>query len=315
MLPSLLRFKYISLLNPANRVLQAIRRGGLVLFKTEQGSNMDIENIDKLMAQAQSLSLEFGLKIVTALAIFIIGKWVARKLGSAVTKLLEKGSGDPMLVRFVGNIVYFALLTFVILAAIAQMGVQTTSFVAALGAAGFAVGLALQGSLGNFAAGILLLAFRPFRVGHFIEGAGTAGTVEEVHIFNTILRTPDNKSIVIPNSQLTSGTITNFTAKTERRVDLTFGVSYSDDIDKVKAVIREVMAEDDRILPEPAPVVGLMSLGESSVDFVVRPWVKSENYWPVLFDLNERMKKRFDAEGISIPFPQRDVHIIEKAKV
>ena len=276
---------------------------------------MDIENIDKLLVQAQSLSLEFGVKIVTALAIFIIGKWVARKLGSAVTKLLEKGSGDPMLVRFVGNIVYFALLTFVILAAIAQMGVQTTSFVAALGAAGFAVGLALQGSLGNFAAGILLLAFRPFRVGHFIEGAGTAGTVEEVHIFNTILRTPDNKSIVIPNSQLTSGTITNFTAKTERRVDLTFGVSYSDDIDKVKAVIREVMAEDDRILPEPAPVVGLMSLGESSVDFVVRPWVKSENYWPVLFDLNERMKKRFDAEGISIPFPQRDVHIIEKAKI
>ncbi len=276
---------------------------------------MDIENIDKLLAQAQVLSLEFGLKIVTALAIFIIGKWVARKLGSAVTKLLEKGSGDPMLVRFVGNIVYFALLTFVILAAIAQMGVQTTSFVAALGAAGFAVGLALQGSLGNFAAGILLLVFRPFRVGHFIEGAGTAGTVEEVHIFNTRLRTPDNKSIVIPNSQLTSGTITNFTAKSERRVDLTFGVSYSDDIDKVKAVIREVMAEDDRILPEPEPVVGLMTLGESSVDFVVRPWVKSENYWPVLFDLNERIKKRFDAEGISIPFPQRDVHIIEKAKI
>ncbi len=276
---------------------------------------MDIENIDKLLAQAQILSIEFGLKIVTALAIFIIGKWVARKLGSAVTKLLEKGSGDPMLVRFVGNIVYFALLTFVILAAIAQMGVQTTSFVAALGAAGFAVGLALQGSLGNFAAGILLLVFRPFRVGHFIEGAGTAGTVEEVHIFNTRLRTPDNKSIVIPNSQLTSGTITNFTAKSERRVDLTFGVSYSDDIDKVKAVIREVMAEDDRILPEPEPVVGLMTLGESSVDFVVRPWVKSENYWPVLFDLNERMKKRFDAEGISIPFPQRDVHIIEKAKI
>lgn len=276
---------------------------------------MDIENIDKLLAQAQILSVEFGLKIVTALAIFIIGKWVARKLGSAVTKLLEKGSGDPMLVRFVGNIVYFALLTFVILAAIAQMGVQTTSFVAALGAAGFAVGLALQGSLGNFAAGILLLVFRPFRVGHFIEGAGTAGTVEEVHIFNTRLRTPDNKSIVIPNSQLTSGTITNFSAKSERRVDLTFGVSYSDDIDRVKAVIREVMAEDDRILPEPEPVVGLMTLGESSVDFVVRPWVKSENYWPVLFDLNERMKKRFDAEGISIPFPQRDVHIIEKAKI
>lgn len=275
---------------------------------------MELENIDTLFTQVQSLSLEFGLKIVTALAIFIIGKWVARKLGSAVTKLLEKGSGDPMLVRFVGNIVYFALLTFVILAAIAQMGVETTSFVAALGAAGFAVGLALQGSLGNFAAGILLLVFRPFRVGHFIEGAGTSGTVEEVHIFNTRLRTPDNKSIIIPNSQLTGGTITNFTAKTERRVDLTFGVSYSDDIDHVKAVIGDVLSQDERILAEPAPVVGLMSLGDSSVNFVVRPWVKSEDYWAVLFDLNERMKKRFDAEGISIPFPQRDVHIIEKVK-
>jgi len=192
--------------------------------------------------------------------------------------------------------------------------VETTSFVAALGAAGFAVGLALQGSLGNFAAGILLLVFRPFRVGHFIEGAGTAGTVEEVHIFNTLLRTPDNKSIVIPNSQLTSSTITNFSAKTERRIDLTFGVGYSDDIDQVKAVIKDVLSQDERILAEPATVVGLMTLGESSVDFVVRPWVKSEDYWAVLFDLNERMKKRFDAEGISIPFPQRDVHIIESVK-
>jgi small conductance mechanosensitive channel len=273
-----------------------------------------MESVDTLMQQIQGLTIDFGLKIFTALVIFLIGKWVARKLGNLVTKLLEKGTGDPMLVRFVGNIVYFALLIFVILAAIAQMGVQTTSMVAALGAAGFAVGLALQGSLGNFAAGILLLAFRPFRVGHFIEGAGISGTVEEVHIFNTLLRTTDNKSIVIPNSQLTGGTITNYSAKTERRVDLTFGVSYNDDIDKVKSVIKQVLAEDARVLAEPAPVIGLMSLGDSSVNFVVRPWVASEDYWPVLFDLNERMKKRFDAEGISIPFPQRDVHIIEHSK-
>jgi small conductance mechanosensitive channel len=270
-----------------------------------------MESVDKLLTQAQTLTLEFGLKIFIALVIFVVGKWIARKLGKAVTRMLEKGSGDPMLVRFMGNLVYFALLIFVILAAVAQMGVETTSVVAALGAAGFAVGLALQGSLGNFAAGILLLVLRPFRVGHFIEGAGISGTVEEVHIFNTRLRTPDNKSIVIPNSQLTGGTITNFSAKSERRVDLTFGVGYSDDIDRVKAVIADVLAGDTRILAEPAPVIGLMSLGDSSVNFVVRPWVKSEDYWSVWFDLNERMKKRFDAEGISIPFPQRDVHIIE----
>ncbi len=273
-----------------------------------------MESVDTLLSQVQGLTLELGLKIFTALVIFLVGKWVARKLGNLVTRLLERGTGDPMLVRFVGNLVYFSLLTFVILAAIAQMGVQTTSMVAALGAAGFAVGLALQGSLGNFAAGILLLAFRPFRVGHFIEGAGISGTVEEVHIFNTLLRTPDNKSIVIPNSQLTGGTITNYTAKSERRVDLIFGVGYKDDIDKVKKVIGQVLAEDTRILAEPAPVIGLLSLGDSSVNFAVRPWVASENYWPVVFDLNERMKKRFDAEGISIPFPQRDVHIIEHKK-
>jgi small conductance mechanosensitive channel len=227
---------------------------------------------------------------------------------------MEKGTSDPMLVRFMGNLVYFGLLIFVVLAAIAQMGVQTTSVVAALGAAGFAVGLALQGSLGNFAAGILLLVLRPFRVGHFIDGAGVSGTVEEVHIFSTLLRTPDNKSIVIPNSQLTGSIITNFSAKSERRVDLTYGVSYSDDLDKVRTVITDVLSQDQRILPDPAPVIGLMSLGDSSVNFVVRPWVKSEDYWAVLFDLNEAMKKRFDAEGISIPFPQRDVHIIEHKK-
>jgi small conductance mechanosensitive channel len=274
-----------------------------------------MESVDQILGQAQSLTMEFGVKVLTALVIFIVGKWLARKLGTAVTRLLEKGTADPMLVRFMGNLVYFGLLVFVILAAVAQMGVETTSMVAALGAAGFAVGLALQGSLGNFASGILLLVLRPFRVGHYIEGAGISGTVEEVNIFSTLLRTPDNKSIVIPNSQLTGSTITNYSAKSERRVDLEFGVGYGDDLDKVKAVIKDVLDGDARILPEPAPVIGLMSLGDSSVNFVVRPWVESQDYWPVLFDLNERMKKRFDAEGISIPFPQRDVHIIDRKTV
>jgi len=275
---------------------------------------MDTESVSQLMFNIQELVAQFGLKVVAAIAIFFIGKWIARRLGNVVTRLLEKGTGDPMLTRFIGNLVYFGLLTFVILAAVAQVGVQTTSFIAVLGAAGFAVGLALQGSLGNFAAGVLLLTFRPFRTGDFIEGAGIAGIVEEVQIFTTKLRTGDNKTIIIPNGQLTSGTITNYSAKDERRVDLVYGVGYGDDLDKVKAVIAEELDKDERILKEPAPVIGVLALADSSVNFAVRPWVKSADYWPVLFDLNERIKKRFDAEGISIPFPQRDVHIVEHKK-
>jgi len=275
---------------------------------------MDTESVSQLIFNIQELIAQFGLKVVAAIAIFFIGKWIARRLGNVVTRLLEKGTGDPMLTRFIGNLVYFGLLTFVILAAVAQVGVQTTSFIAVLGAAGFAVGLALQGSLGNFAAGVLLLTFRPFRTGDFIEGAGIAGIVEEVQIFTTKLRTGDNKTIIIPNGQLTSGTITNYSAKTERRVDLVFGVGYGDDLDKVKAVIAEELSKDERILKDPAPVIGVLALADSSVNFAVRPWVNSGDYWPVLFDLNERIKKRFDAEGISIPFPQRDVHIIEHKK-
>lgn len=275
---------------------------------------MESEAVNQTMLQIQQLVAEFGLKVIAALAIFVIGKWVARRLGNGVTRLLEKGTGDPMLTRFIGNLVYFGLLTFVVLAAVAQVGVQTTSLIAVLGAAGFAIGLALQGSLANFAAGVLILVFRPFRSGDFIEGAGISGIVEEVHVFTTRLRTGDNKSIVIPNGQLTSGTITNYSAKSERRVDLVFGVGYGDDLDRVKSVIADELSRDDRILAEPAPVIGVLELAESSVNVAVRPWVKSENYWPVLFDLNERMKKRFDAEGISIPFPQRDLHIVEHRK-
>jgi small conductance mechanosensitive channel len=201
----------------------------------------------------------------------------------------------------------------VVLAAVAKVGIQTTSFIAILGAAGLAIGLALQGSLANFAAGVLMPIFRPFKAGDYVECVGTAGVVEDVQIFNTRLRTPDNRLIIVPNGAVYGGTITNYSARDRRRVDLVYGVGYDADVDHVKRVIADVLSADARILDDPAPTIGLVELGESSVNFAVRPWVATANYWPVVFGLNESMKKRFDAEGISIPFPQRDVHLYQAA--
>jgi small conductance mechanosensitive channel len=271
------------------------------------------------LAELQRFAGEFGLidlgiRLIAAIAIFVIGKWVARKLANAVRRLMERGDSDEMLVRFVGNLVYFLLLTFVIMAAIAQVGIQTTSFIAVLGAAGFAIGLALQGSLANFAAGVLILIFRPFKVGDFIEGAGVSGVVEALHIFTTTLKTGDNKTVIVPNGDLASGTIVNYSTKETRRIDLVFGIGYGDDIDKAKELMRDEMDKDERILKDPAPTIGLAELADSSVNFVCRPWVASGDYWGVRFDLNERIKKRFDAEGISIPYPQQDVHIVDYRK-
>lgn len=270
-----------------------------------------MENIDRLFEKGQELVALFGLKIVAAIVIFIIGRWVAKFLKGVTERLMLKAKVDETLTSFVGHLVHIALLAFVIIAALGQLGIQTTSFIAVLGAAGLAVGLALQGSLSNFAAGVLMLIFRPFKVGDFIEAAGTAGTVEEIHIFTTQLKTPDNKAIIIPNAKITADNIVNISAKPTRRVDFVFGVSYSDDIDKVKKVIEEVLAADARVLKDPPLTIGLLALADSSVNFAVRPWVKAGDYWPVFFDINEKMKKRFDAEGISIPFPQQDVHLFE----
>ena len=270
-----------------------------------------MENVTHLIQKAQELIAVFGLKIVAAVAIFIIGRWIAKALKNGIVRLMEKSKVEPTLVSFVGHLIYFTLLTFVVLAALGQLGVQTTSFIAVIGAAGLAIGLALQGSLANFAAGVLMLIFRPFKVGDFIEAAGTAGTVEEIQIFTTQLKTPDNKTIIIPNGKITSDNITNISAKPIRRVDFIFGVSYGDDIDRVKEVIAEVLAQDSRILPDPPTKIALLQLADSSVNFAVRPWVQSGDYWDVFFDINERIKKRFDAEGINIPFPQRDVHLYQ----
>lgn len=267
--------------------------------------------MENVIAKAQELLSVFGLKILAAIVIFIIGRWVAKFLKNTSVKLMTRSKVDPTLVTFLGHVTYIALLTFVILAALGQLGIQTTSFIAVIGAAGLAIGLALQGSLSNFAAGVLMIIFRPFKVDDLIEGAGILGTVEEIQIFTTQLKTPDNKTVIIPNAKLTSDNIINYTVKPTRRVDLVFGVSYTDDIDKVKGVISDVLSQDSRILKDPPPTIGLLEMADSSVNFAVRPWVKPDDYWEVYFDINEKMKKRFDAEDISIPFPQRDLHVYE----
>lgn len=251
----------------------------------------------------------YGVKVVAAILVFIVGRWVAKGLTNLVRRLMEKRQVDVTLVSFVAHLTYVALLVFVVLAAIGQLGIQTTSFIAVIGAAGLAIGLALQGSLSNFAAGFLMIIFRPFRVDDYIEGAGTAGTVEKIEIFTTQLKTPDNKTVIIPNASLTAGNIINWSAKPTRRVDLVFGIGYDDDIDKAKEIMADILAKDSRILTDPAPTIGLVELADSSVNFVCRPWVKSGDYWDVYFDISEAVKKRFDAEGVSIPFPQRDVHV------
>ena len=225
--------------------------------------------------------------------------------------MMTKSNTDQTLVKFVGSLSYIALLAFVVIAALNQLGIQTTSFIAILGAAGLAIGLALQGSLGNFAAGVLMIIFKPFKVGDFIEGAGVAGTVEKIQIFTTQLKTPDNKTIIVPNAKMTGDNITNYTMKGTRRVDFVFGIGYEDDIDKARKVIEGIIAADSRVLKDPAPMVAVSELADSSVNFVARAWTSADDYWGFYFDTTENVKKQFDAGGISIPYPQRDIHVYE----
>ncbi|MFA7592729.1 MAG: mechanosensitive ion channel domain-containing protein [Thiohalobacteraceae bacterium] len=248
-------------------------------------------------------------RIAVALAIFIIGRWIALRLLSATKRLMRRGGMDGMLIDFMSNIVYFILLAIVVIATLDHLGVQTTSLLAIVGAAGLAVGLALKDSLGNVASGVLLIIFRPFRVGDFIEAAGTSGIVQAVNVFSTVLATGDNRQVIVPNGRIYGGTIINVTARPTRRIDLVFGIGYGDDIRTAKRLIGEVMAEDARILAEPAPAISLAELADSSVNINARPWVKTGDYWAVRSDLLENIKAAFDANGISIPFPQRNVHL------
>lgn len=251
----------------------------------------------------------FGIQLAIAIVIFIIGKFIVNILVNFVGKLLGRSSYDPMLIDFLKSIVKAILMLFVIVASLDQLGVNTTSLVAILGAAGLAIGLSLQGSLQNFAAGVMLLVFKPFKSGDYVDAGGASGTVKTIGIFTTVMITPDNKQIIVPNGSIYSNNITNYSAKDTRRVDLVFGIGYGDDLKKAKSVLEEMVKADERVLQDPAPQIAVSELGDSSVNFVVRPWVNSSDYWSVKFELTEAVKLRFDQEGISIPFPQMDVHV------
>ncbi len=265
--------------------------------------------MEDLMTKALEYALIYGWKLLMAIVIFVVGRIVVKWIRGFVEKLLAKKDVDPAIQHFVSALVYYVLFTFVIVAALGQLGIQTASFVAIIGAAGLAIGLALQGSLANFAAGVLILLFKPFRVGDFIEAAGTSGVVQKILIFTTELHTGDNKKVIIPNGAVTAGNIVNYSANDTRRVDLVMGISYDDDIDKAKAILEEVVAADERVLKDPAPTIAVVELADSSVNFVVRPWVRTADYWGAYFGLTEAVKKRFDQEGISIPYPQQDVYM------
>ena len=268
--------------------------------------NIDIEAI---LQTVYEYLAQYGFKVLGAIIIFLIGRWLAKIISRWIETALIKSRVDKTLAKFVKNLSQIVLLVFVVMAALAPLGVETTQFAVVVGAAGLAVGLALQGSLANFASGFLMIIFRPFKVGDFIESAGVKGTVKEIQIFNTIVNTPDNIRVIIPNAQLTGGNILNYTINGTRRVDLVVGVSYEDDLKKAKQVIEEVLAGDDRVLKDPNPTVAVYELGDSSVNFVVRPWVKSEDYWDAYFDITSKVKLALDENGISIPYPQRDVHL------
>jgi small conductance mechanosensitive channel len=253
--------------------------------------------------------IPWSINIIFALAIFVVGRWVAKAVVKILSRLLKKADMDDMLIQFITSIANTVLLLFIIIAALDRLGVDTTSLIALLGAAGLAVGLALQGSLQNFAAGVLLIIFRPFRSGDFIEAGGTTGVVETISIFSTIIKTGDNRQVIVPNGAIYGGAITNYSAKPTRRIDMVFGIGYNDDIRKAKDILKQILDEDPRILKDPEPLIAVGELADSSVNFNVRPWVKSDDYWPVKFDLTEKVKLVFDENGISIPYPQMDVHM------
>ena len=266
---------------------------------------MDLNNAQLMMA----IGLEYAQATVIALLIFVAGRWLVNRVVALVERLMLARATDETLVKFVCSILQWLGLLFVVIAALSHLGVDTTSLVALVGAAGLAIGLSLQNSLGNLAAGVLLIIFKPFKKGDFIDAAGAMGTIESISIFTTVMTTADNREITVPNGAIIGGNITNFSARATRRVDMVFGISYGDDLRHAKAILEEIVGADPRVLAEPAPVVMVGELADSSVNFLVRPWVNSEDYWQVLWDTTETVKLRFDEVGISIPFPQVELHM------
>ena len=273
----------------------------------------EMEKIEEMLGmkngELTSVLVDVAIRLAIAFAVLVIGFWVAKKLSLIVSKLLDKKKVDKSLSGFLSSITGMGIKMLVVVTAISQMGVEMTSFIAILGAAGFAVGMAFSGTLSNFAGGVMILFFKPFKIGDYVNMQGEEGVVKEVLIFNTILTTLDNKIIILANSAVANGTIVNFTKAENRRVDWSFGIAYGDDLKIAKALLLKFISEDDRILKNPAPFVGLGELGDSSVNVTTRAWVNHENYWAVFFDMNERVYNEFEAAGLSIPFPQMDVHV------
>lgn len=266
---------------------------------------------DRIVTLATDLVTTWGLRLVGALALLAIGMGIARAVRGAALRALVRAGTDATLVPFLSSLVYYLVVTFVAVAVLGVFGIQTASIIAVLAAAGLAVGLALQGTLSNFAAGVMLLVFRPFRVGDFVEAGGAAGTVESIDVFATILDTPDNVRVIVPNGAIYADKITNYSVNANRRVDLVMGISYADEIGRAVDAIHKVLAADERVLKEPAPTVAVSELADSSVNLVVRPWCRGSDYWPLRFDLVRRLKEEVEAAGCSIPFPQRDVHVLQ----
>jgi len=267
------------------------------------------KHVEKLTETAYTMALTYGPKLILAIVTLIVGLWIIKRLvGAAKSRFTEK---DPTLGQFVSGLASVLLKTMLLIAVASMIGIETTSFIAVLGAAGLAVGLALQGSLSNFAGGVLILMFKPFKVGDLIEAQGFIATVKEIQIFNTILKTADNRIVIIPNGSLSNGSLVNINQEATRRVDLVFGIGYDDDIDKARGVIDELAQKDSRVLKDPAHMIVITALADSSVNFSVRLWVKTEDFWGVYWDMQEAVKKAFDQNGVSIPFPQRDVHMYQ----
>lgn len=269
-----------------------------------------MEKFNEIAANIYDLAIKYGLKFILAIVVLILGFWVIRLMTRGLKKVMVRGNVDPSLIPFLKTLFNVMLKALLIISVMGMVGIQMTSFIAVLGAAGLAVGLALQGTLQNFAGGVMILLFKPYKVGDFIEAQGHAGSVKEIQIFQTILTTPDNSTVVIPNSPLATGVLKNYSAQPLRRIDFSFGIGYGDNIDKAKDVLLKLANEDTRVLKEDnPPMVAVEALADSSVNLKLRTWVKSEDYWGLYFDMTEKVKKAFDKSGISIPFPQRDVHL------
>ncbi|MCD4746138.1 MAG: mechanosensitive ion channel [Bacteroidales bacterium] len=268
-----------------------------------------MENIESLLTKLYELTIQYGGKILLAILTLIIGLWIIKRIVKAIDKIMEKRAIDESLRPFFKSLTSILLKVMLIISVMTMVGIAMTSFIAILGAAGFAIGMALSGTLQNFAGGVIILLFKPFKVGDFIDAQGYMGSVKEIQIFNTILKTPDNKTIIIPNGGLSTSSMTNYSTEKIRRIDFTFGIGYNDNIDKAKSVIKGIINKDDRILKDPAPFVAISELADSSVNIAVRVWANSGDYWDIFFDMTELVKKKFDKENISIPYPQTDIHL------